>query len=230
VNNGYGAYHQLLRSGIRPAPVGNSDSHGTLNDEVGYPRVYIQSSKDNPAELDPAELARNMKRGMVSVTNGPFVELTVNGQGAGSLVTDTDGNVDLALEVFAANWVNVQAIGINLNGRFVRQILLPPAQAGRQGGRVFPDPGAEVEPIRIPVDRDAVLDIVVQGGEGSNMDPVNPFNPPLSSRAVGRGQMAMAFSAPIYIDADGDGLLTITDEDAAQTPMPTIEDPNDPPF
>src|SRR5690606_9406315 len=73
VNDDYMTYHMLLRAGNRLAAFGNTNSQGTWMAEPGYPRVYIKSSTDDISKLDPEELALNIKKGMVSVTNGPFV-------------------------------------------------------------------------------------------------------------------------------------------------------------
>lgn len=230
VTPNYAAYHAVLRTGARPAIFANTDSHGTYNEEVGYPRVYIASEHDSPADLDPVALARAVKRGQVLVTNGPFIRLQANGQPIGSIIEPRDGVVELDLEVFAANWVDARTIAINLNGQFVRQIILPPGRETRRGGRVYPRSEEEATtPIRIRVDRDSVLDVVVQGAPGSNMDPVNPFSPTLLASGIERGQYALAISGPIFIDADGDGLVTLEAPD--QMPgLPELADPDDPPF
>lgn len=229
--DGYDAYHAMLRRGGTAALFANTNALGTLESEVGYPRVYIKSSADDVSRIDPAELAENVKDGLVFITNGPFIDLRVNGQEPGSLVTDTDGEVEVELRVWAANWVDVQSIAINLNGRFVRQILLPRADLRDEDAPslVFPTAGAEDEErLIIRVREDSVLDVVVRGSQQSPLDPVNPFRPNVNDSSMMRGQFALAISAPFFIDADGNGRMDWPDE---QMP-PRDEDFEDdvPPF
>jgi hypothetical protein len=74
---------------------------------------------------------------------GPFIEFTVNGVGVGSVITDRDKSVTLAVEVQAAPWIPVDTVEIVSNGevarcfsvvevdpkqrlRFAREIILKP--------------------------------------------------------------------------------------------------------
>lgn len=230
VANDYRTYHTVLRSGYRMAAFGNSNTHGTWMAETGYPRVYIRSSKDSPEELDPEELALNIKRGLVSVTNGPFIDVKVNGQPMGSLVTDTDGEVEVDLQIFAANWVPISAISINLNGQFVRRILLNPSMLDREAGRVFPAPDKPDEgKLKVRVEHDGILEVIVEGNIENPLDPVNPFNAFARDRGFPKGQFAYALSAPIFIDTDGNGKLDIETLPPLQ-PEEELEEFQDPPF
>ncbi|MBX3729481.1 MAG: hypothetical protein KF858_09880 [Candidatus Sumerlaeia bacterium] len=206
----YRTYHKILRSGHRMSAFGTTNSHGTWTDELGYPRVYVKSSSNDPARIDPEELARNIKKGLVSVTNGPFIEMTVNGQPMGSLVTDTDGSVELSVKVFAPNFARISSIRVNLNGEMVRQILINPRLLDEEGGLVFPPRDRPQDGVlAIRVTEDAVLDVVVEGSLEAPMDPVNPFVPFTRDRGLPNGQFPVALSAPIYIDTDGNGVLDI---------------------
>jgi len=224
----YGAYHTLAQKGIRLTAFGQSNSFSTLYQEVGYPRVYIKSSEDDPINISPEELAENIKNRIVSVTNGPFIEFTANGQEMGSLITDTDGRVDVDVTVKAANWVKINSLSINLNGRFVRRILLNNATAD-ENGIVFPNKDADNQSdIFVRPKSDAILDIIVEGTSDVNMDPVNPFRALINSEDINQGQYPLAISAPIFIDADGDGKVTI---EQTVSEDPTLEyETEDPPF
>ncbi|MEQ8819912.1 MAG: hypothetical protein RLY93_06675 [Sumerlaeia bacterium] len=223
---GYRAYHELLGEGLRLAAIGNSASMGTWNQEVGYPRIYIPSSTDDPAELNPAELAEAIKRGKVMITNGPFIKVTVNDQPVGSLITDQDGFVDVDLEVFAANWVPVTSISINLNGQFARRIILPQGGEPDDMGRVFPhDKGEDAGKLKIRVSEDSILDVVVSSDVSAKQDPVNPYitpDPAMASR--GSGQTSLAISAPVIIDVDGNGIYDPPAKAAKPQQLPYEED------
>ncbi|MDK2970912.1 MAG: hypothetical protein PWP23_667 [Candidatus Sumerlaeota bacterium] len=210
VRQDYRTFHKILRSGHRMTAFGGTNSHGTWSDEVGYPRVYIKSSTDDPSKIDPEELALNIKKGLVSVTNGPFIDMTINGQPLGSLVTDTDGSVELKIKVYAPNFSQISSIRVNLNGEMIRQVLLNPKLLDKQAGLVFP-PAEKPQDgtLNIRVGSDAVLDVIVEGSLEATMDPVNPFLPFTRDRGLPQGQIPMALSAPIYIDTDGNGKLDI---------------------
>ncbi len=205
----YAIYHRMLNEGLRVTAFGSSASAGTWQNEPGYPRVYIQSSTDNPQDIDPIELARNIKDRKVVVTNGPFVDVKVNGEPMGSMVTDTDGEVELDISVFTPNWSQVTSLSINVNGRFVRRILLNPSQMDLSAGKVFP-PADKPENgrLRIQIRQDSILDVTAEGTLELPQDPVNPFRPSNPGLGLWRGQFPLAVSAPIFLDADGDGRIT----------------------
>lgn len=205
------AYYNLLAMGNRVAPVGNSLSSGTFNDEVGYPRLYIASSTDAPDQLEPAALSRAIKEGRVVITNGPFMRLTANGSEIGSTITDTDGTVDLKLEVFSPNWASVSDISVNVNGAFSRKFILPAGSVDPEAGQVFPSSREDDEKgrIKLAITKDSVINVVVTGDPGLLQDPVNPLSIPTNDPSVPRGQISWAISGPIYVDADGDGVVKL---------------------
>lgn len=109
--------------------VGNSDSHSAAA-EAGLPRSYVQvgPSADGSMEaLDEDALLDGLKAGRVVVTNGPFVELTVNGQQVGSQVVAPDGTVEVRVVVKAAPWVDVSKVVLRRGGRDVSTV--PPVLA-----------------------------------------------------------------------------------------------------
>lgn len=203
------AYFQLLANGVRTTPFANSMSAGSFNEEPGYPRIYLPSADRDPARLDIPALMRAFREGRVQITNGPFIDLSVNGQPMGSIVTDTDGFVDVDLKVFAPNWANVSSITINLNGRFVRKFLLPAGSVDAEAGQIYPTPRTpEDGRFRLNVPEDSILHVLVEGDPALNQDPVNPSLFPTNDPSVPQGQRTMALSAPILIDANGDGRVT----------------------
>ncbi|CAN5313121.1 hypothetical protein BH09SUM1_BH09SUM1_20980 [soil metagenome] len=213
VAQNYQAYTEMLSRGAKMTAVANSFSGGTYNEEPGYPRIYIPSSESDPRKFKIEELAKNIKEGRVLITNGPFISLTVDGQPMGSQVTDTDGQIDVELKVFTPNWASVASITVNLNGAFVRKFILPSGAVDARAGQVYPTKGSENESrFKLTVSKDAALTVVVEGDDGLNQDPVNPFFLPAAISQIPQGQRTLAFSAPIFIDADGDGQVNLTPE------------------
>jgi hypothetical protein len=207
----YQTWMGLLFRGKRLTPLAHSLSAGTWNSEVGYPRVYIPSTRNNPRGLDARELAKNIKAGQVMITNGPFIDLKVDGQIGGSTpVTAKDGKVNVDLKVLSPNWANVATVTVNLNGSFARKFIIPAGVTQAKPGQVFPSSGkVEDSQFEIRLAKDSVLQVIVEGDPLLPQDPVNPHAVPVgvSGSQVPQGQITLAFSVPILIDADGDGLL-----------------------
>ena len=201
-------YGLIGRESPRLAIFGNSHSAGTYNEEPGYPRMYIKSSQDSPRKLDEAELAKSIREGRVMVTNGPFIELLVDGKaGIGDTVVPKDKQLTVSVRVYSPNWANVSSVSVNLNGAFARKFVIPAASADPEAGLVFPrnDEAAE---FKLNVAADSILTILVEGDPGLQQDPVNPLVMPSTQRDLPRGQITYAVTGPIYIDADGDGKVT----------------------
>jgi hypothetical protein len=188
--------YQMLLQNHSYVPLGGSNSHFTFGEETGYPRVYFASPSDNPADVTEEMLVKAIRQGRVIITNGPFVRFTVNGQGPGSLVTDTDGVVDCSLEVYAAPWVDVEVIEIAKDGIFAKQIYQPSiSEIKRYPRERTPDAGR----FQLRAVQDVVIDVLVRGRK--SLDPVvAPF-----SYEEGGGVVPFAITGPIFVDADGNG-------------------------
>lgn len=193
-----GAYWTELFHGRRPGLVAVSNSGGMQNEEVGSPRTYVQVSNDDPRQVSEKEILDSLRAGRVVLTNGPFVDVKVEGKGPGSLVKAVDEHVSVELKVWAANWVSTYSYQIDQDGSFLRTIMHP-GMGSREPLRY---PRAEMndkDTIRIRCSKDCVLTFVVMGS--------NPLSPVISP--FGRGEQGQvypyAITGPIFVDADGDG-------------------------
>jgi len=187
-------------------PVGSSFSHMTWGEEVGYPRIYIGSSTDNPSEIDQTEIMGSVKNGNILITNGPFIKFTVNGMPPGSLVTDTDGSVDCHMEVFAAPWIGTSHIDVDIDGVFLRRIIQPPTkEVVRYPRKSSPEGG---ENFSLKIKKDSILTVEVLGSARDDLSPVVPPHPFQSS-----GMKVFAVTAPVFIDFDGNGRYDPPPED-----------------
>lgn len=178
-------------------PIGGSFSHATWGEEVGYPRIFVASSSDNPAAVSEREIADNIKKGNFQITNGPIIKFTVNNMPPGSFIKDTDGSVDCYLEVFAAPWVPLSYIDINIDGIFSRRIILPPSKDIKRFPRASAPEGSEKFPIKIT--KDSIINVVVAGVERETLSPV------VSGYPLSEGLGTLAITAPIVIDFNGNG-------------------------
>ncbi len=101
---------------------GNSDSHQSGgNDEPGYPRNYFFVGHDEPQRMRAMALVEAMKSHHNIVTNGPFINMTINDAVVGSEVRSPDGAVRVAMLVRAAGWVGADRWRLIANGEVVRE-------------------------------------------------------------------------------------------------------------
>ena len=87
---------------------GNSDSHhyGSPSDtEPGYPKNYFWVGHNDPQRMTSNELVDALKSHHNIVTNGPFINMRIDGQPIGSTVVSTTGTIEIELEARAADWV-----------------------------------------------------------------------------------------------------------------------------
>ena len=170
-------WYALLGAGHRVTATGNSDSHTILREEAGLPRNYIAVAEDHPEKTTVAEICEAVRAGRVTVSSGPFLEVTANGKGVGETATAPDGRVQVAIRVQAAPWVAVEQVQVVLNGDVVRRLPV--------------DPSEEVvrfeETVDLEVDEDGFLIVLARGGG---------YAAPIA--LVDRIQ-PMAFTNPIWI-------------------------------
>lgn len=110
----------LMNLGYDIAPVGNSDSHGTLN-EVGLPRTYVQANSDRPANVKASVVNRNLKAGKSIISAGPFIDFSLLAGDASASVGETlaasDGqSLSARLRVQTPSWFSVDRVEIYRNG------------------------------------------------------------------------------------------------------------------
>lgn len=121
----------LLGRGYRYTATGNSDSHKLFFDDPGLPRNLIHygtaNSDADDTNADPAAVIAALHHGHVVVTNGPVIDVDVNGVGPGGTVHGHGARVPLHIRVRAAPWIDVRQVEVLLGarGRRVRFIPVP---------------------------------------------------------------------------------------------------------
>jgi hypothetical protein len=177
----------LARRGLHVAMTGNSDSHRLLYEEAGYPRTYVHAPAlplSGRAERVLAALGKHDS----TVTSGPLVEMTVDGQDIGSTVNLAGrATVKVHVKVSAPSWVPVERLEI-----WRDDVVAVSAEVGapRSGVRYEGD-------FDVPIDHDATL---LAWAEAKT--PLPDVLPYPDARAIG-------FTALSYVDADGDGKITL---------------------
>ena len=171
-------WHALLSQGERISGTANSDSHET-SQQVALPRNMVHTASDKLADFDITAFVKALRKGDFYGTTGPFFELELSGAKMGDTHTGPSGI--LKGRIFSADWVDVDTLEVQLNGRPLASLDI--AADGR---------------FSVPVTSasDAYVTIEVRGAPGDIYKAVYP------------GYFPYAYSNPIYIDADADGTWT----------------------
>ncbi|MFO0916554.1 MAG: CehA/McbA family metallohydrolase [Pirellulales bacterium] len=210
---------QLLNLGYRIPGVVNTDAHYNFHGS-GWLRNYIRSETDNPALIDPLEIVRAAERGQMVMTNGPFLQVEVEGRneqdktvagpvGPGDdlvLPAEARRQVRCTVSVKCANWLDVNRVMVLVNGRVDPQLDFRRAAAPRH----FAEGVVRFQAtLPVTLQRDAHL-IAVAAGEGLGLGPVvGPEH---------RCDQPMAIANPIFVDIDGDGFNV--SKDLLDMPLP----------
>ncbi len=126
-------YLKLVARGKRYTATGNSDSHGLFFVDPGMPRNLVRygtaASDDADLEAEPARVIEAIRKGHVLVTNGPIIDVSIDGVGPGGTLKTDRKRVTLAIEVRAAPWIDVSDVEVlRGGGERIRSIPLVPTR------------------------------------------------------------------------------------------------------
>jgi hypothetical protein len=134
---------------------------------------------------------RAIKRGASFVTSGPFLEAVIGGGGPGTMVVAEQGKVSLEVRVRTPPWMEVDTLQVFVGAelRETRAIVpkAPSRPKGGQAARVYR------EVVSLEVTEDAPVVVRVSGPR-----PLDDF---FGRNAI----LPVAFTNPIFVDADADG-------------------------
>jgi len=206
----------LLNQGKRYTGTGNSDSH-TSDAEPGSPRTYVPVSDDRPGQIDEIEIVNALKNQQALATNGPFIQISVDGKGMGETVSAKGNKVDVSIRIQTPSWIDFDAVNFILNGNTIETLkgnreslaaideqlniskdswLIVEVVGSQSMWPVYT--GLEVPSLQIG---DAVGGLA--GSFGIDLSASGNLIP--KEQSVTR---AYAFTNPIFIDQDGDGKFT----------------------
>ena len=184
-NRRFDDWMSMVNTGKKMIAVGCSDDHG--GDSVGFPRTYVRAPSDAPAELDIAALTTSFQVGQAVVSAGAFASISIDGAGPGEQVTDTDGTVDLSLQIQALPEIDVTHFVVFVNCDQVASVLAP-----------TPDALIKYEgTVSVPVSGDSHVVVAAFGAE--------PL--PVGLPQYNGARAPRVMTNPIYVDGDGDGVF-----------------------
>ena len=184
-NRRFDNWMSMVNTGKKMIAVGCSDDHGGRG--TGFPRTYVRAPSDAPSELDIDALTASFKAGEALVSAGGFAEVSIDGEGPGGQVSDTDGEVELDVRLWALAEVDVTHFVVFANCDQVASVLATEPDAVLKYEGVVP----------VPIDGDTH---VVIAAFGSNALPTGL--PGYDATHTPR-----VLTNPIYVDGDGDGLF-----------------------
>jgi hypothetical protein len=183
----------LMNRGYFFPIVASSDSHTIDGGHPGYSRTYVFYNGKKGDDLDVTSLIRAMKSGHSFATNGPLVDLKIDGTHVpGDSFTAKDGNVDIQIKVESAPWISVGEVRLIINGK--RKIVFP---VENQNNRIRKFSGY----ISLPVDKDCTIIAEVLGNK--SLFPVHQARARYGLRE--NATLPYAITNPVFIDVDGNG-------------------------
>ncbi|MCA9640208.1 MAG: CehA/McbA family metallohydrolase, partial [Myxococcales bacterium] len=174
------SWYGLLQNGWRFTAVGNSDSHRLVGEYAGYPRTYVKVPTGTP--VTETSIAEGLRGGHAWVSNGPALDVRLNGAGPGDTANLSDGN-RLQVRVATADFVGVNRVQLVINGAVVFEQRFPEDLRGGQRELEFP----------LELIEDSWVVVLVRGDQA-----LESILPRIDAKPL-------AFSNPIFVDVDGDG-------------------------
>jgi hypothetical protein len=203
-----GDFFAMLRTGHPVTATADTDTHGIVGQEAGYPRTYVRVADDGPLDPWSAARAADVAHGVktlrdVVLTNGPVLRVTARGA-AGDVpvggVAKTSGigkTVTVKVHVESAPWVVVDELRVlRASSRNADAMATDPAliRAVTEKLNVAGALAADAA-FTVRVTSDDALVVIASGKR--------PMTPVL---AGDEGEIQpWAMTGAIWIDADGDG-------------------------
>ncbi|WP_373515660.1 CehA/McbA family metallohydrolase [Persicitalea sp.] len=197
---------QMLNLGYRIFGTANSDNH-SVGHGSGSLFNYVYVKRDKPAKIDAVEVAEQVKKGRVVISDGPFLDVRMNGAFPGEEIKAIDGKVNIQVKVMTANWAPINTVQILVNGRADSSLIF----TKRTHPAMFRNsPAVFAETIPLVLKSDAHL-IVLAYGKGENIG--------LVTGGKMKTALPIALANPVFVDVDGNGFTP--NHDLLGQPLPT---------
>ena len=120
-----GDWFNLMNQGLVYVGTSDSDTHSRNSTQPGTFRNFIASSTDDPELIDEDEMTQSVKEGRTVGGYSPFLRATVNAASTGqtgglalglpTIISTTDGNATLHLEMKSPVWVEFDTVELYIN-------------------------------------------------------------------------------------------------------------------
>jgi hypothetical protein len=190
-------FRALLKTGHPVTATADTDTHGIVGQESGYPRTYVRVADDEHLDAWDAARTADVVRGVkvlrdVVLTNGPMLHVTANGAPIGGIAKGHDVTVKVHVE--AAPWVDVDTVrlvraseGDLEKGADEKPVKLARTKTGAMAADVV---------LRAKLKGDDAVFVVASGSK--------PMAPVLPGAGDDKEIMPWAMSGAIWVDAEGD--------------------------
>jgi hypothetical protein len=115
-----------IARGHKLVATGGSDSHDLARTVIGYPRTYVREPAS--AAPDPKRIVAALKAGRAFVSNGPLIDLNIQGRGPGDSVSlpPSTETLRVRVQVDAPSWMDLRQIELWVNGRLQLTAAIEP--------------------------------------------------------------------------------------------------------
>ncbi len=192
------SWFALLNRGLRVTPIGASDSHDVSRFIVGQGRTYVRAPDTDPGRIPVDATVASLGAGRVVVSLGLFAQARVGTAGPGDLVNAHDART-IEAGVSGATWTRADRVALFVNGIETAHTPIAPAASAR------------VEKTSVtwalPARRYDYFVVVIASGPGVT-DPSWAIPTPYQPTSPAWTPVVFGLTAPIYVDADGDGVFS----------------------
>lgn len=180
----------ILNDGHRVTGLGNSDTHRMDWLRAGYPRSWLRLSTDEVKRVLPGDLREAIRSMRAVASNGPFVQMNVEGQEIGTTVKVPAATRRVRIRVVAdaAGWIDLTRLLIYRNGTQVKEIPITRRQHP-----------ALVEEFDLDVPYDGWVVAMALGDLPLPVDVIG--------QVKGGAARPLAVTNPIWLDYDSDGVV-----------------------
>jgi hypothetical protein len=183
----------MLRTSHPVTATADTDTHGIVDQEAGYPRTYVRVTDDDHLDTWDAARTADLVKAVKStrdvvLTNGPFLRVSANGAPIGGIAKGREVTVKVHVE--CAPWIAVEEV------RLLRATAKGTDETKRVTLAALPNGAMGVDvTFKVKVEADDAIVVVASG--------TKPMTPVLSGDAKEIAPWAM--TGAIWIDANGDG-------------------------
>ena len=117
---------QLIKSGRRIPGVVNTDAHYNWHGS-GWLRNWVRSETDEPSRISVKNMIESLETGRVIMSTGPFMSVTLHHPNLSSPAQIGDtvsvrGQAELAVKVQCPNWLDVNRVGVFVDGEVIPEL------------------------------------------------------------------------------------------------------------